>query len=115
MYLFLKCTLSIIIMLAIKIHESIQEGFSMTKIENTEILLTTKTILKSSDRFGYVKFYVDIRYYTDPKYIYHNDKRCFDKFGTYHISEACFSALYFVMMKKIVELLTGMNQVISAP
>ena len=52
-------------MLAIKIHESIQEGFSMTKIENTEILLTTKTILKSSDRFGYVKFYVDIRYYTD--------------------------------------------------
>ena len=53
-------------MLAIKIHESIQEGFSMTKIENTEILLTTKTILKSSDRFGYVKFYVDIRYYTDP-------------------------------------------------
>ena len=115
MYLFLKCTLSIyiIIIFSIKIRESIQEGFSLTKIESTEISLTTKTILKSSDRFRYVKVYVDFRDYTDPNMTMIND--VITNLQLYHISEACFSVLYLVTMTKIVELLIGMNQIIIAP
>ena len=81
----------------------------MTKIESTEILSTTKTILKSSDRFRYVKVYVDFRDYTDPNVFMTMINDVITNLQLYHISEACFSVLYLVMMTKIVELLTGMN------